>query len=330
MRVLALAVATLALGAPAAAAAIRAPRGVHVTTYARGLGSPTNVAFDPRGGMWTTSAAGGGAADDGVWYVRRRGAAPVHVVSDLLHALGLAWYRDELYVSSVAPDRLGEAHTGRVLAFSGFDGRRFRRRRTVLRGLPIGEHEVDTIVPGRGARLYVGIGSTGDTSVTGRLSGTVVSFAPHGGHARVEARGLRNPYGLDFIPGTGELLVSDNGSDRLGPTRPPDELNVFDPGGPALSFGFPACHEQGGPACRGSQRPVARLPAHAAAGGVAVARRWGHDRLSAFVAEFGSSFPGSSCGASTAAGEPTAAGSRTASPAAARSGWRSARGARST
>jgi glucose/arabinose dehydrogenase len=137
----------------------------------------------------------------------------------------------------------------------------------------------------------VGIGSTGDASAKGRLSGTVVSFAPHGRHVRVEARGLRNPYGLDFIPGTGELLVSDNGRDQLGPTRPPDELDVIDPAGPALSFGFPDCYDQGGPACQGSEPPVARLPAHAAAGGLAVARRWGRDRLSAFVAEFGSSFP---------------------------------------
>ena len=113
MRVLAVALAILALGAPAAAAAIRAPRGVHVTTYAQGLGSPTNIAFDPRGGMWTTSAAGSTAPSDGVWYVRRRGAQPVHVVSRLLHALGLAWYQGELYVSSVAPYRAGGAHTGR-------------------------------------------------------------------------------------------------------------------------------------------------------------------------------------------------------------------------
>ena len=60
--------------------------------------------------------------------VPRRGATPRQVVPGLFSALGLTWHRGELYVSHVVPySTFAPAHTGRVIAYSGFDGRRFRR-----------------------------------------------------------------------------------------------------------------------------------------------------------------------------------------------------------
>ena len=70
---------------------------------------------------------------------------------------------------------------------------------------------------------------------------------------RVEARGLRNPYGLAFIPGTARLLVSEHGRDDLGLRRPPEELNLVPTAGRVRSYGFPACWGQGGPRCRGTR-----------------------------------------------------------------------------
>jgi glucose/arabinose dehydrogenase len=107
---------------------------------------------------------------------------------------------------------------------------------------------------------------------------------------RLEARGLRNPFGLAFIPGTSVLLVTDNGRDDLGLRRPPDELNLLRVAGRARSFGFPGCWGQGGPACRRTIPALARLAPHASSDGVAVARGFGRYGLSAFVAENGSSF----------------------------------------
>ena len=57
----------------------------------------------------------------------------------------------------------------------------------------------------------------------------------------------------------------------------------------APDFGFPDCFGQGGPACRGTRRPLARLAAHAAPGAVAVVGH-GPTRATAYVPEFGSSF----------------------------------------
>src|SRR3954451_5473448 len=279
--------------APAAAAAgVRGPAGVELQRYDKGIPNPSNLAFDGQGRLWATSAGVQAAAADGVWMVPRRGARPRHVVSGLFSALGLTWHRGELYVSSIVPDAtFAPRHTGRVVAYSGFDGRRFARSRVVVDGLPVGRHRVDSIVAGPGGRLYLGIGSESDHDPSSsELAGTVISFRPRGGGLRVEARGLRNPYGLAVAPGGRRLLVSEHGRDDLGLHSPPDELNLVALRGRARWYGFPTCWGQGGAPCRGAVAPLARLAPHSAPGAVVVARRFGRWGPSAFVTRFGSTF----------------------------------------
>src|SRR3954452_4533860 len=197
-RVLAIVLLVLLASAPAAAAGVRGPAGVELQRYAKGILNPSNLAFDGQGRLWATSAGVQAAAADGVWLVPRRGARPRQVVSGLFSALGLTWHRGELYVSHIVPHAtFAPRHTGRVVAYSGFDGRRFARSRIVVDGLPAGRHRPHAIVPGPGGRLCLGIGSESDHAPSSAaLAGTVVSFRPGGGGLRVEARGLRNPYGL--------------------------------------------------------------------------------------------------------------------------------------
>jgi glucose/arabinose dehydrogenase len=288
------ALAVLALLFPAAAEArIDVPAGVKVERFARGIPHPSNLAFDPSGRLWVTSAGHLTARADGVWMVPRRGVRPRHVVRGLFSALGLLWYGGELYVSHVSPYATVSAsgHTGRVVAYSGFDGRRFARERVVVDGLPTGRHRVDSLAAGPDGRLYLGVGSEFDARRSSkRLSGTVVSFRPDGSDLRVEARGLRNPYGLAFIPGSAQLLVSEHGRDDLGLHRPPEEVNLMRTAGRARWYGFPECWDQGGSRCRGAVRPLVRLAPHSAPGAVVVARRFGRFGRSAFVARYGSSF----------------------------------------
>src|SRR4051794_17130278 len=291
-RVLAIIVLVLLAAAPAAAARVHVPAGVKLQRYAEGIPNPSNLAFDGHGRLWASSAGVQAAGADGVWLVPRRGARPRQVAGGLFSALGLTWYRGELYVSHVVPhETYAPRHTGRVVAFSRFDGRRFRRQRLVVDGLPTGQHRVDSIVPGPGGRLYLGVGSQADHERSSLpLSGTVVSFRPGGGGLRVEARGLRNPYGLAVAPGGRRLLVSEHGRDDLGLHSPPEELNLVEPRGRARWYGFPACWGQGGAPCRGAVAPLARLAPHSAPGAVVVARRFGRWGPSAFVTRFGSTF----------------------------------------
>src|ERR687894_1779280 len=214
-RLLATLVLALLAAAPAAVADVRAPAGVKLERFASGIPNPTNLAFDARGRLWATSAGHRAAAADGVWMVPRRGARPRQVAGGLFSALGLTWHRRELYVSHIVPHAtFAPRHTGRVVAYSRFDGRRFARSRVVVDGLPVGRHRVDSIVAGPGGRLYLGIGSESDHEPSSAaLAGTVVSFRPGGGGLRIEARGLRNPYGLAVAPGGRRLLVSEQGRD---------------------------------------------------------------------------------------------------------------------
>ena len=279
-------------GADGAAARVRVPDGVKLERYARGIPNPSNLAFDARGRLWATSAGVQAAAADGVWLVPRRGARPRQVAGGLFSALGLTWHRGELYVSHIVPHAtFAPRHTGRVVAYSGFDGRRFRRSRVVVDGLPAGRHRPDSIVAGPGGRLYLGIGSESDNRRSSSpLAGAVVSFRPRGGGLRVEARGLRNPYGLAVAPGGKRLIVSEHGRDDLGLHAPPEEVNLVDPAGPPRWYGFPECWGQGGTPCRGAVAAIARLAPHSAPGAVVVARRFGRWGPSAFVTRFGSTF----------------------------------------
>ena len=227
---------------------------------AAGIPYATNVTFDARGGMWITSGASFSQPGDGVWYVAHAGAPPVHVIHGTRMALGLTWFRGRLYVTSA----LSQV-TGIVARYTGFDGRRFAHRRVVVPAISIGRHAL----------------------------GTIVSFKGDGSDLRIEATGLRGPYGLAFVPGTASLLVTDDGRDDLGLSRPPDELNlVCDVTHAALDFGFPGCADQGGPVCARTAEPLLRLPAHAGVGGVVVTRDWGGRGLTAFVAEGGPALPG--------------------------------------
>jgi glucose/arabinose dehydrogenase len=258
--------ALLALALLPAGARAAAPRVV-----ASGIPFATNLVFDPAGGMWVTSGAGGHNPSDGVWYVPK-GRRPRHVVRNLTTALGLRWAGGTLYVAHITTPS-----NGRVTAFTGFDGKRFAKHAVAIDHVQVGRHTMDSIVLGADGRLYVGAGSTQDNA---GVPGRVFSWLPGKHKARLEATGLRNPYGLAFRGR--DLLVTDNGRDDLGQTQPPEELDVFDPTGPVPDFGFPGCYDQGGPPCAGKRAPIATFAAHSSTDGLAVKGNF------AYVAENGS------------------------------------------
>ena len=146
----------------------------------------------------------------------------MHVIRGTLTALGLTWFRGKLsYVASTL-----SRVTGIVARYSDFNGRAFAHRRVVIPAISVGLHGLGTLVPGPNGRLYLGAGAEQDALAGGHVTSGTVGLQGRRSDLRIEATGVRRPFGLAFIPGTASLLVTDNGRDDLGVHRPPDELNL--------------------------------------------------------------------------------------------------------
>ncbi len=238
-------------------AGLSGPAGLRASVYATGLRNLSALALDSRGRLWATTSAADDHSHDGVWLIGAAGGRPLQVISGLKGPLGLAWYRDTLYVASI----------GRVDAFSDLHGTRFAHRRTVLRE-PAGHGWNDNLVVSPGGRLVMSISANCDhCTPRSPWSGAIVSFRPDGSDVRFYARRLRAGYGLAYQPGTSRLLVTMNQRNDLGARTPGDWLAEVREG---ESWGFPACYGQGGSACTGVPKPIAVLDKHAAAGGLTV------------------------------------------------------------
>lgn len=238
-------------------AGLKGPTGLRASVYAKGPPSTAAFAFDPQGRLWLTAAGLEAHAHDGVYVIPEPGAKALKVVSGLDDPLGIAWYRGWLYVASV----------GRVDAYGGFDGRRFTRHTRVLDGPAAGaENNLLAVAPD--GRFVMGVSATCDhCTPSSAFAGSIASFRPDGSGLRLYARRIRAPFGLAYIPGTSELLVSMNQRDDLGAKTPGDWLALVREG---QDWGFPGCYGQGGAACAGVPRPAAVLDRHGAVGGVAI------------------------------------------------------------
>jgi glucose/arabinose dehydrogenase len=244
-------------GLVAIGAGLQGPAGLRASVYGHGPATLAALALDPRGRLWLTAAGLSAHAHDGVYVIARPGGPAQKVIAGLNDPLGVLWLNGRLYVASV----------GRVDTFGGFDGRRFRTRTRIVDG-PLAGGENNLLARAPDGRLLMGVTATCDHCVPNSpFSGAIVSFRPDGRGLRLYARRIRAPFGLAFVPGTSDLLVSMNQRDDLGARTPGDWLALVRAG---TDWRFPGCYGQGGAACAGVPQPLAVLDKHAAAGGVAV------------------------------------------------------------
>jgi glucose/arabinose dehydrogenase len=238
-------------------AGLRGPAGMKASVYASGLRNVSALALDDQGRLWVTTSAAANHSHDGVYLISGAGARPVKAISGLKGPLGLTWSGDELFVASM----------GRVDAFGGVRGNRFTERRLVLKE-PSGHGWNDNLVKAPDGRLVMSISADCDhCTPRSPWSGSIVSFKPDGSDVRFYARRLRAGYGMAYVPGTTDLLVSMNQRNDLGSRTTGDALGLVREGD---DWGFPACYGQGGNACKGVPKAVAVLDKHAAAGGLTV------------------------------------------------------------
>ncbi|MGQ0663747.1 MAG: PQQ-dependent sugar dehydrogenase [Pseudomonadota bacterium] len=75
-----------------------------------------------------------------------------------------------------------------------------------------------------GAKFYVAVGSAGNIGEESPPRATILEFSSDGASSRVLASGLRNPVGIAFRPGTGDLWTVVNERDGMGDGLVPDFL----------------------------------------------------------------------------------------------------------
>ncbi len=149
-----------------------------------------------------------------------------------------------VYVYYTAPRRSGKPDVNRIVRLTDRDSQGTDRT-VVFDDIPAdvkGSHNGGRMVFGPDGKLYVATGAPGDESTGAQkmevLEGKILRLNPDGSipsdnptpGSPVYARGLRNPYGIDFHPSTGRLYAIDNGPKGY------DELNLVAPG---ANYGSP-------------------------------------------------------------------------------------------
>ena len=245
-------------GDSAPQARIRVPSNFRADVFAGGLSHPTALAWGPDGRLYV-------AQDGGSVVAIAPGSRGARLfASGFRTPLGLAWRGRELFVSGRGRLESVRLSAGRAVA-----------RRTVVAGLPHGLHQQNNVVVGRDGRLYLGSGSTCDACrERDPRSAAILSVWPNGRGLQVVARGLRNPYGLAFQPGTRRLYASVNEQDELdrpGDPEPAETVVVVRRG---AWYGWPSCWPSARlkrmvGSCRGVTPPAAYLEPHSSADGIA-------------------------------------------------------------
>jgi glucose/arabinose dehydrogenase len=195
-----------------------------VTVVARGVPTPTEFAF--LAGRLFVAGYGDerkAAVAGGVYTIR--GGRAIRVPGSPHHVYGIAAAKSTLYLST----------NQRLLAWSGWNGTRFRQRRVVRTRAPYGNFRAPAVGPD--GLIYVGADTTLPPPGP-NYSASLVTVDPATGSITVVATGMRQPWQSVFPPGRALPLVSDLNQDNLGPHRPRDYLLAIRRG---ANYGFPAC-----------------------------------------------------------------------------------------
>lgn len=226
----------------------KAVDGAKVERFASGVGIPTQIAFSGRNTF--ISGAAEGPFKGGVFVVRPGSKKAVKVPGTPKSVFGIAAKAGRIYISSAR----------RVIAYSRFDGKRFRNHKVIFQG-PKKFNGFSGLAIGPDNRLYAGVALNqkfdhkADPSLYGN---SVVSMGLAGRNVRVVSKGLRQPWMMTFAPGVRDPFVSVLAQDMPANNGAPDLIVKARPGS---NFGFPKCNWLNAKTCKGATRPLVRLEA---------------------------------------------------------------------
>jgi len=235
---------------PHAGAAAKTPQASGhqtVTVVARGV--PTPTAFAVFAGRLFVAGYGdehNPKAPGGVYVLG--GGKAIKVPGSPKHVYGISSGKSSLYLSN------GQG----LIAWSGWNGRRFRTRRVIPTPQGYGSFRGPAVGPD--GLIYVGAESDPGPSgpPTPSRNSSFVSVDPATGSTTVIANGIRQPWQPLFLPGHALPLVSALNQDDLGPKRPLDYLLAIERG---ANYGFPTCPKNPS-TCANYTQPLVKLPPH--------------------------------------------------------------------
>lgn len=237
-----------------------APDGFTVTKFADGFDNPRNIIIAPNGDIFVTEGAtragrfkqfgakligadkaqkldGGGnrvvllrdADGDGIAEFSRT------FIDDLNQPFGMLILNGYFYV----------ANTDAVWRYPYKDGDEVASGKgEKIMNLPAGGYNNhwtrNLIAAPDGAKIYVSVGSGSNVGENGMQHevrrAAILEADPDGANEKVYASGLRNPVGMDFVPGTSVLWTAVNERDGLGDDLVPDYMTHVREGG---FYGWP-------------------------------------------------------------------------------------------
>jgi glucose/arabinose dehydrogenase len=223
----------------------RCDRQVRVRTVATGLDIPWDIAFLPDGRAFVTERPGRVRLLEADGRLQEAPVARIAVA-----------HQGEGGLLGLALDPEFRANQLVYLYFTGTSGMKLERwqwtgshlvrQTTLVDGIEAGDiHDSGRIAFGPDGRLYVATGDAGHPRLAqdpGSLNGKFLALTPdqyRGSRAvrpAIVARGLRNPQGFDWQPGTGALIANDHGPTGFDGPQGYDEINRIVAGG---NYGWP-------------------------------------------------------------------------------------------
>jgi len=226
--------------------------GNKVSLVARGIPSPTQIAF-AHGKVFVGSAGDEKTGKGGgIWQISNGKVSHVFTTP----VFGVVYTHGALFASS----------GNKVLSWTGWKRGAFAVKKVVFQRPTKDLQYLETMAVGPDGRLYMGSSDAGDTGAIGTaLSGRVLAINRDGSGLEQVAKGLRQPFGIAFLQGDPSPVVG-NESDE-GKSNPPDYLVHAVKGS---DFGFPKCQwaSPSAPVCAGKTPPTVTLRPHASPTGL--------------------------------------------------------------
>jgi glucose/arabinose dehydrogenase len=219
---------------------ISLPEGFTIEVYADSVPNARQMALSPSGILYVGSRSEGTVHavvdSDG----DMKGEEIFVIAEDLVMPSGLAYREGSLYVAAVS----------RILRYDDIDSHLQDPPEpvVVVDDLPTERHHGWKFIDfGPDGKLYVPVGAPCNVCERPDPFATVLRMNPDGSEREVYARGVRNSVGFAWHPTTGELWITDNGSDNISDdpeitdNLPSCELNHAPE--PGMHFGYPYYHQ---------------------------------------------------------------------------------------